>query len=67
MNVTINGEKTELPGEVETVSGLLQHFRLNQQVIIVECNAEIIEKSKHAETYLASGDKIEVVHFVGGG
>lgn len=57
----------EVPNTVETVSGLLQHFELNQKVIIVEKNAEILEKEKHPETPISHGDKIELVHFVGGG
>lgn len=56
-----------MPDTVTTVTELLRHFELNQKVIIVEKNAEIIEKAKHAEILVSHGDKIELVHFVGGG
>lgn len=67
MKLIVNGEQVVVPSTVETVTGLLQHFELNQKVIIVELNAEIVGKDKHAETLISLGDKIELVHFVGGG
>lgn len=67
MKLTVNGDLVEVPNTVETVFGLLQYFELNQKVIIVEKNAEILEKAKHEETLISDGDKIELVHFVGGG
>jgi sulfur carrier protein len=67
MMLTVNGNQVEVPNTVGTVTELLQHFELNQKVIIVERNAEILEKAKHAETLISHGDKIELVHFVGGG
>lgn len=67
MEVIINGDKLELPNTVETVSGLLEHFDLNQKVVIVEQNESILEKQAHSETKVNDGDKFEFVHFVGGG
>lgn len=67
MTVIINGERIEIPSTVKTVSGLLKHFSLDQKVVIVEQNEMILEKTKHQETRLSDGDKIELVHFVGGG
>lgn len=67
MKLTINGELLEVPETVKTVSGLLQHFQLDQKVVIVERNAEILEKAEHTDTRISGGDKIELVHFVGGG
>lgn len=67
MKLTVNGDLVEVPNTVDTVFGLLQYFELNQKVIIVEKNAEILEKAKHEETLISDGDKIELVHFVGGG
>lgn len=67
MKLTVNGDLIEVPNTVETITGLLQHFELNQKVIIVEKNTEILEKAKHTETLISDGDKIELVHFVGGG
>ncbi|MCP2034553.1 sulfur carrier protein [Planomicrobium sp. HSC-17F08] len=67
MKLTINGELLEIPDTVETVSGLLEHFQLDKKVVIVERNADILEKSEHTGTQISDGDKIELVHFVGGG
>jgi sulfur carrier protein len=67
LELVINGEKVEISTDVETVSELLQHFSLNQKVVIVELNHEILEKGNHQETRLSNGDRVEIVHFVGGG
>lgn len=67
MNLVINGDKVEVPNRVETVDNLLQHFDLEQKVVIVEWNETILEKAFYQETMLSNGDKIELVHFVGGG
>jgi sulfur carrier protein len=67
LELIINGEKVEIPTSVETVSELLQHFSLDQKVVIVELNHEILEKGNHQETRLSNGDRVEMVHFVGGG
>ncbi|RBP90121.1 sulfur carrier protein [Cytobacillus firmus] len=67
MNVVINGDAMVLPETVNSVSRLLEHFNLEQKVVIVELNQHILDKSMHAETILTDGDRIEIVHFVGGG
>ena len=67
MLLTINGEQIQTPENVVFVEDLLNHFGLQQKVVIVETNGMIIEKSSHAETRLTDGDRIEIVHFVGGG
>ncbi|MGF7048650.1 sulfur carrier protein [Paenibacillus sp. DS2015] len=68
MKLQINGEQVEVPDtQVTTITELLTHFRLDHKVVIVECNQQILEKSSHSETSLADGDRIEIVHFVGGG
>ncbi|MCU6599148.1 sulfur carrier protein ThiS [Peribacillus frigoritolerans] len=67
MELIINGEKIRIPAEESTVAGLLQHFNLHQKVVIVELNDEILAKESLSETLLSNGDKVEIVHFVGGG
>jgi sulfur carrier protein len=67
MNIVINGDAMVLPKTVNSVSRLLEHFHLEQKVVIVELNQHILDKSMHAETILTDGDRIEIVHFVGGG
>lgn len=63
----INGDPVQVPESVTTVAQLLAHFGLDQKVVIVEINRSILEKSAHAETNVTNGDRIEMVHFVGGG
>jgi sulfur carrier protein len=67
MNIVINGDAVVLPKSVHSVSLLLEHFHLEKKVVIVEINQHILDKSAYAETILSDGDRIEIVHFVGGG
>ncbi|MRH41831.1 sulfur carrier protein ThiS [Aquibacillus halophilus] len=67
MELVINGDKVEVPSTVETVTNLLQNFEVDQKVVIVELNGTILEKKSHQESRLSDGDRIELVHFVGGG
>ncbi|KAF0821130.1 MULTISPECIES: sulfur carrier protein ThiS [unclassified Cytobacillus] len=67
MNIVINGDAVLLPKSVQSVSLLLEHFHLEKKVVIVELNQHILDKSAYAETVLSDGDRIEIVHFVGGG
>ncbi|MGD6804243.1 sulfur carrier protein ThiS [Rossellomorea aquimaris] len=67
MNLIINSDEVLVDEEVDTVADLLSYFELDQKVAIVELNRVILEKSMHAETRLANGDVVEIVHFVGGG
>lgn len=67
LELIINGEKIRIPAEESTVTGLLQNFNLHQKVVIVELNDEILAKESLSETLLSNGDKVEIVHFVGGG
>jgi thiamine biosynthesis protein ThiS len=66
MQLTINGENRKFERDL-SVSGLLEALRLEPRKIAVERNLEIVPKSLYGETALAEGDRIEIVHFVGGG
>ncbi|HZG61629.1 MAG TPA: sulfur carrier protein ThiS [Anoxybacillus sp.] len=67
MELIINGEMIQLHESVKTVSDLLSHFQLNNKIAIVEVNLNIINKQDYETTTLSNGDKVEIVHFVGGG
>lgn len=67
MDLIINGEKMNIPDTANTVSELLNHFQLGDKVLIVELNEAILEKNSLDDTLLSDGDRIEIVHFVGGG
>jgi thiamine biosynthesis protein ThiS len=65
MQITINGELREAaPG---TVQQLLETLGIDPRKIAVEHNAEILPKAAYATAAIAAGDRIEIVHFVGGG
>jgi sulfur carrier protein len=66
VHVEVNGEARELP-EAATVRTLLEALGLGGTLVAVERNGEIVPRAQHATTPLADGDKLEVVHFVGGG
>ncbi len=66
IRIELNGETREISGGA-TVTGLLAELGLDTRKVAVERNLEIVSKSLYAETVLTDGDRIEIVHFVGGG
>ena len=64
--LTVNGEPTPAPPQT-TVAALLDHLNLDQRKVAVERNEAIVPRSAYQATQLAAGDKIEIVHFIGGG
>ncbi len=66
MNVTINGEKREVPAGL-TVAGLLARLQLNTGRVAIERNLEILPRPQWEQTLVQPGDRYEIVHFVGGG
>ena len=66
MDLIINGEPQRLP-EPTTVADLLAARDLAGKRVAVERNGEIVSRTRHAETLLAAGDRIEIVVAVGGG
>ena len=67
MNLTINGEVySDLPDDI-SVADLLLHLSLPPKKIAIERNLEIVSKSTFETTKLAEGDKLEIIHFIGGG
>lgn len=66
MNIILNGESRALEAGA-TVESLLTGLGLDPRKVAVERNREIVPKSQYAETALADGDALEIVHFIGGG
>lgn len=66
MDIMLNGETRVLPSPA-TVAGLLQAEGLAERRVAVEVNGAIIPRSRHAEHALCEGDKVEIVHALGGG
>ncbi|UQW96946.1 sulfur carrier protein ThiS [Rummeliibacillus sp. G93] len=67
MRLQINGESLEVPEQIRVVSDVIHHFGLESKVFIMELNHNILDKSRYFDTAVSEGDKIEIVHFVGGG
>ena len=66
MHLTINGEDRTLT-QIADVAALVAELGLDSRKVAVEHNLEIVPRSRYAATPLADGDRIEIVHFIGGG
>jgi thiamine biosynthesis protein ThiS len=66
MRVLLNGEPHTIPDSC-TIAELLSRLGLEGRRIAVEVNREIVPRSSFGERRLCEADRIEIVHFVGGG
>lgn len=66
IEITVNGEARRFDAPLD-VSRLLDRLELTGKRLAVELNGEIVPKSRHADTPLNTGDKLEIVVAVGGG
>lgn len=64
--ITLNGQPHTV-SDKQTIAMLLQEQGLTGQRLAVEVNQAIIPKSRHTETVLCEGDRVEIVHAIGGG
>ena len=64
--IVLNGGTRKIEFGIDLVR-MLDHFELPKQRIAIELNGSVIRRSDWAETLVSDGDRIEVVHFVGGG
>jgi len=66
IQIFLNGEQRDVPNGID-LEKLLDHFSLAKQRIAIELNNIVVRRSDWPNTTVTGGDKIEVVHFVGGG
>ncbi|HCW91481.1 MAG TPA: thiamine biosynthesis protein ThiS [Marinobacter sp.] len=66
MKIELNGELRELSAGA-TVADLIDQLSLTGKRLAVEVNEDIVPRSQHAERRLNDGDRVEVVHAIGGG
>ena len=66
MTIFINGEARDLDG-VSTLAALLDALELPKHRVAIELNKHVIRKQDWDSATVADNDKVEVVHFVGGG
>jgi|TARA_B100000780_G_scaffold113678_1_gene79631 sulfur carrier protein len=64
--IQLNGRKLELKNK-HTILTLLKKYKIDGKKIAVELNGKIVNRNKHKIVYLKNMDKIEIVHFIGGG
>jgi sulfur carrier protein len=66
MQIQVNGQSMEF-GDGATVSDLIQRMELEGRRLAVEVNEDIVPRSEHSRFSLSEGDRVEVVHAIGGG
>lgn len=69
MKLHINGEAREF-GEVTaafTLTALVEKLGMKPDRVAIELNRDIVPRERWSQTILNEGDRLEVVHFVGGG
>jgi thiamine biosynthesis protein ThiS len=66
MRLYINGEDKDCP-ETTTLSALIEHLGAKSDRIAIELNREIVPRARWDSTPIHDGDRLEIVHFVGGG
>jgi sulfur carrier protein len=66
MRIQINGNDREFNSPL-TLSSLIEHLGMKQDRVATELNRDIVPREQWSQTPLSEGDRIEIVHFVGGG
>lgn len=66
MQIYLNGNWTQVPDRI-TMQLLIESLDLGGRRIAVEVNEAILPRSAFKETQLQEGDKVEIIHAVGGG
>ena len=66
MRMIVNGEEKSF-GKNLSVGLLVEEYKLKKEGVAVEVNQKIIKKADYEKCILKDGDKVEIVHFVGGG
>lgn len=72
MEIRLNGDPFQITpagpeGRAPTLEGLMVTLDLLGKRVAVEVNGELVPRSLHAQHVLAEGDRVEVVHAIGGG
>jgi thiamine biosynthesis protein ThiS len=66
MKLIINGEDRSFENPL-TLQGLVEQLGMKADRVAVELNRDIVPRDQWARTELVEGDRLEIVHFVGGG
>jgi thiamine biosynthesis protein ThiS len=66
LTIIVNGNQTDI-AEGSVISDLVKSLGLNAERLAIELNKRIIRRADWGSTTISEGDKVEIVHFVGGG
>ena len=64
--IQLNGNPYEINTETN-LNQLLHKLKIKKTKVAIEVNGAIVEKNKYPKVILNKGDKVEIVHFIGGG
>ena len=64
--IQLNGDPYEISNGTN-LNELLNNLKIQKNKVAVEVNGEIVEKNKYPNLILNKDDKVEIVHFIGGG
>jgi sulfur carrier protein len=64
--IQLNGKNIPIKSKI-TIYNLLEKLKLNNKKIAIEHNGTIVSKTSLKKKYLKNNDKLEIVHFIGGG
>ena len=64
--IQLNGTPYEINTNTN-LNELLNKLKIQKNKVAIEVNGEIVEKNKYFNLILNKGDKVEIVHFIGGG
>lgn len=66
MQIKLNGEAHPLDSSI-SLADLVERLGLTGKRLAIELNLEIVPRSQYADTHLNDGDRVEIVHAIGGG
>ena len=64
--IQLNGDPYEIDNGTNLIE-LLNKLKIKKNKVAIEVNGEIIESNKYSNLILSKDDKVEIVHFIGGG
>ena len=64
--IQLNGSSYDINTETN-LNQLLNKLKIQKTKVAIEVNGAIVEKNKYPKVILNKGDKVEIVHFIGGG
>lgn len=66
MLVLVNGESRDVPDSI-TLAEFVEQLALAPERLAIELNLQVVRRAHWPQTTLTEGDRVEIVHFVGGG